>query len=321
MTLLIPSRSSMPEFAFPEVIDNSAVSAFRKCAMNWALGYGRMLASTSGNVHLHAGKAFAHGIEVARKAFFDEGHSEAAAIKRGSEALIHTYGSAAFLDKDDNPEVKDANRMLGALFEYFVQYPLATNPVKPLQLPNGKHSIEFTFSIPLPLNHPVTGNPLLYAGRFDMLGIYNETLFAVDEKTAGQLGKQWLNNWDLDSQFSGYIYGARQYQYPCAGAIIRGVSILKNDYGHAQAIVYRSEYQLNLWYESMLHEVSRMIEYWKAHWYPSALDKSACNSYGGCTFRKPCQSPNPESWLAMDFERRYWNPLAAEPDKKPEETA
>jgi hypothetical protein len=303
--MLFGKQTITPHFPFPEFIDNSARSTFRKCPLNWAYAYGRLLGSKTPNVHLHAGGAFAFGLETCRKKFFDEGLDAVTAEMLGAQALLEYYGDFECPESS----AKTSARMLGAYAEYWLEYPLEANPVKPLKLATGKHAIEFTFSIPLPIRHPVTGNPLLYAGRFDMLGEMDKTLFAVDEKTASQLGQQWMNNWALDAQFTGYIWAARQFGYPVAGAIIRGVSILKEKYGHAQAITYRSDYQIDRWYENLCHDVSLMIEYWKAQWYPSALDKAACNSYGGCSFKGPCDSPNPELWIEQSFARREWNPL------------
>lgn len=297
---------------FPEVIDNSARSAFVKCPTSWMYGYGRMLASPVTNIHLHAGGAFAYGLETARKSFFDKGLPVEQSIGLGAEALIKYYGSY----EPDPDAAKTCERMVGALFEYFIEYPMDENPVRPLQIGPSKHAIEFRFGVPLPIKHPVTGNPLLYGGRFDMLGVYNDTLFAVDEKTASQLGAQWSNNWELDSQFTGYCWAAQQFGYPVAGAIIRGVSILKERYGHAQAIVYRPEWQITRWLEELLDNVSDMIRFWERNRYPLALDKAACNSYGGCGFKSLCLSPTPEVWVASSFVRREWNPLhESEPGK------
>lgn len=300
----------VPAFPFPEFVDNSARSAFRKCPLSWAYGYGRLLGTESKNVHLHAGASFATGIEICRKAFFDDGLSADEAELKGAQALLAAYGDFA-PPVDSN---KTSERMLGAYTEYWREYPIETNPVKPLKLPSGKHAIEFTFAIPLPVKHPETGNPILFKGRFDMLGVFQDSLYAVDEKTASQLGQQWMNNWDLDAQFTGYPWAARQYGYPVVGSIIRGTSILKEKYGHAQKITTRSQYQFDRWFQNFCHDVELMIMYWQRGWFPSALDKAACNSYGGCSFKTPCDSPNPETWLAMNFVKREWDPTSKASD-------
>lgn len=302
----------MPDLSFPELIDNTSRSMFVSCPTKWVYGNLRNLASKEPSIHLHAGGAFATGLEHARKAFFNEGKSEAEAIKVGSEALVQFWGDF------EAPEgsAKDLPRLLEALLEYFTEYPLDANPIKPLKIGGPDlpaHAIEFTFSVPLPIRHPVTGNPLVYAGRFDMLAEYNGTLFAVDEKTASQLGSQWMSQWEMDSQFTGYCWAAQQYGYPVGGAIIRGISFLKTKFGHAQAIVYRPQWVIDRWYQNLLWDITQMIQLWeyaKADLFiPQALDKSICGNYGGCAYKRLCESQNPESWVEMDFVPRTWNPL------------
>jgi hypothetical protein len=53
-----------------------------------------------------------------------------------------------------------------------------------------------------------------------------------------------------------------------------------------------------------------MIAYWQEGFYPPVLDKSACNSYGGCGFSQLCESPNPEGWIKLNYEPRIWDPTA-----------
>ena len=292
---------------FPELIDNSAISSFKKCPKDWYYSGLRSIAKKGGNIHLHAGGAYAAGLEHARKAFYDDGLPEEEAILIGLKALTSYWGDF------DVPEAsnKTYQNMCGALIEYFTQYPMATDIVKPFRLATGKSAVEFTFAIPLPnVLHPVTGQPILYGGRFDMLAERDGVLFAEDDKTASQLGTQWTRNWLLDSQFTGYCWAARAFGYPVAGAIIRGVSILAKGYGHAQSIVYRPDWQIDRWLETTEHYVKMMIAYWEQGFFPLALDKHACNSYGGCGYHQLCESPNPESWIEFNYEPRVWNPLA-----------
>lgn len=300
----------MSQLPFPELIDNTSRSMFVSCPQKWVYGNLRNLTSKSPSIHLHAGGAFAHGLEMTRKMFFDEGLTEAKSLKIGTEALINFWGD--FEAPEDSP--KNLPRLIEALMEYFTEYPLESNPIKPMKVNNGTHhAIEFTFSVPLPVNHPVTGNPLMYAGRFDMLAEYNGTLFAVDEKTTSQLGTQWMSQWEMDSQFTGYCWAAQQYGYPVGGAIVRGISFLKTKFGHAQAIVYRPQWIIDRWYQNLIWDINQMINLWKwaneEGFIPSALDKSICGNYGGCAYKRLCESPNPEAWVEMDFAPRTWNPL------------
>lgn len=292
---------------FPDFVDNSAISAFKKCPMDWYYSSIRAITRVGGNIHLHAGGAYAAGLEHTRKAFYDDGLSEEDALLVGLRVFTEYWGDFEVPEKSN----KTYQAMASALLEYVIQYPLATDIIKPYKLPTGKHAIEFTFAVPLPgVLHPITNQPILYAGRFDFLGEREGSLFAVDDKTASQLGPSWSKNWILDSQFTGYCWAARQFGYPVIGAIARGVSILSSSFGHAQAIVYRPAWQIDRWLETTHHTIKMMIAYWNEQKFPYTLDKHACNSYGGCGYHQLCESANPESWIKLNYEPRIWNPLA-----------
>ena len=293
------------EFPFPELLDNTALSSFKKCPLDWYYSSLRNLAHKGKNIHLHAGGSYAAGLEAARRAFYDQGADEETAIVAGLQTLTLFWGD------HDVPldEAKSFPRVFLALIEYFIQYPLETDIIKPFRLANGKSAIEFTFAVPLSINHPVTGQPLLYGGRFDMLAERDGVLFAEDDKTASQLGSQWNRNWLLDSQFTGYTFAAQSFGYPVAGAIIRGLSFLKGGFGHAQSIVYRPDWQIERWLETTEYCVKQMILLWESNYFPPTLDKSACNSYGGCAYSPLCESRDPEAWIPVHYEPRNWNPL------------
>lgn len=297
------------KYQFPILLDNTALSSFKKCPQDWHYSTIRQITRRGGNIHLHFGGAFAAGLEATRRAYYDNDHSEELALKYGIDKALEFWSTKA----DDMPEglAKNADTLIGALFAYFIEYPLASDFLKPYKQADADSScIEFTFSIPLDIRHPTTGDPILYGGRFDMLAQRDGVLFVEDDKTASQLGSQWMRNWLLDSQFTGYCWAAHQYGFPVAGAIIRGVSILKNGFGHAQSIVYRPDWQLERWLETTTTLIQQMILMWERNSHYPVLDKHACNSYGGCGFHQLCESPNPESWIAMDFEPRIWSPTS-----------
>ena len=63
-------------YPFPTLIDNSAISSFKKCPTDWLYGSLRSITRKGGNIHLHFGGAYAAGLEAGRKAFYDEGIDE-----------------------------------------------------------------------------------------------------------------------------------------------------------------------------------------------------------------------------------------------------
>lgn len=115
----------------------------------------------------------------------------------------------------------------------------------------------------------------------------------------------------MRSQFTGYAWAARQSGLPIAGIIVRGISILKTKYDHAQVITYRQPWMIDRWEKQVLRDLTRMEQMWEEGYFDYNLDES-CNGYSGCLFRRVCLSNNPEVWLENDYERRVWDPLAHE---------
>src|SRR5687768_309560 len=301
---------------FPEVIDNTAREQFFTCPQKFFRSTINKLAPAYTSEHLHFGGAFATGLEHMRKAFYDEGIRQQDALEIGIVEAIKYYGDF------EPPEgsLKTYRNLILALEYYAETRPLEFDHIKPHKLKSGKHAIEFTFAIPLPIDHPVTGNPLLYAGRFDMLAEYLNCLFVEDDKTTSRLGPTWQKQWALNSQFTGYCWAAQQHGLPVAGAVIRGQSILTNGFELAEAIVYRPQWMIDRWYNQLLKDIKGMLLCWMREYElkkPNSFDYAhgaACAAYSGCEFLKLCTSPHPENWIQTEYKQRHWNPLHKDPE-------
>jgi len=290
---------------FPHTIDSTILSSFRACRRKAFLQYVQHWKSQLPSVHLVAGGAFASGIEAARKAFYVEGRSAADSEAAGGVALLRHYGD--FECPADS--AKSAERMLGALEFYFDRYPLGGDGATPISLPNGDRGIEFSFAEPLPIRHPVSGDPILYTGRSDMIAERAGGVYVYDEKTTSSLGQSWTKQWDMRSQFTGYMWAARQQGIKTVGAIVRGVSILKTKYDTLEVPTYRTDHEIDIWYNQLLLDIEDMIRCWERGYWDYNLD-GGCTEYGGCQFVPVCKSSTPEDVLVVRFEQRVWDPLA-----------
>ena len=293
---------------FPSVIDSSLVAAFRSCPYKAKMEFFEHWKSKSPSVHLHAGGAFARGIEVARRAFYEEDEPADEAIAQGCLALAQFYGD--FECPPDSP--KSCERMIGALeYTLSVAFPLAQDTAIPLTLAGGKRGIEFNFVEPLEFKHPETGDPVLYCGRFDQMVEFAGQPFGEDDKTTSQLGASWSRQWDLRSQFTAYCWGAAKAGIHLEGFLVRGTSILKTKYDHAQAITYRPQWMIDQWYEQLIKfDLPDMVRMWESGQWAMNLDH-ACTEYGGCGFKQVCLSRPAErvQWLESGFQRRKWDPV------------
>lgn len=292
---------------FPKVWDNTQLSAYRRCARRdmWEFGYN--IAPEGTNVHLHAGAAYAKGLEVTRKEFFTNSRPFDEALALGGLALTKAYGDFTPRDINDN---KTLPMMLGALGYYFERWPI--NEGLTPAIIGGQHAIEFSFAVPFPkVPHPDTGEPIIICGRFDMIAqVGTGTLLGEDDKTAGQLGTQWLNKWRVGNQITTYVWGARQYGINLSGFNMRGIGLYKRGYEGVDAITYRKPWQLEEWErntEATLNDAIRDYKrgFWGANW------SDACSSFSGCPYLILCESNNPEQWVPVHFVKRDWDPLAS----------
>ncbi len=326
----------IPVLKFPETLDNTTVSAFAKCPRSFFWGSLLHLKPRSESIHLHAGKAYAVLCEEFRFAYYDESlptyRDQEASLVKATRKFFESYGYDKKLEEQESwqASAKQANRMLECFLAMLEEYPPATDPIQPLLI-DGKPAVEKSFSIPLDLNHPETGEPLLFHGRFDMLAEFMGQIFVFDDKTTSSLGPQWNKQWEFRSQFTGYCLGAQTFDVPVAGAIVRGHCILKNSFKFAQPITYRKDFQIQQWWQDLHAIVFQMIESYKRakaeepqgtlatrdHFPATGTFNEGCNAYSGCPYRDLCGSPHPQRWLG-EYVIRIWDPK--NPDgNKPEE--
>lgn len=313
---------------FPEVFDSSILNDFKECPTKFYNSSVELWKGKGRSVHLHAGGAFAHGIEAARRAFYEGKYQSPVkefcngvetqklvwvpcplydsetSVAIGLQALLSFYGDFAYPEDS----AKTPERMAGALEYYFEHYPLLQGESDPVTLPGGKLGIEFGFVEPLEVLHPVTDQPILYSGRMDAILKTLGCTLLTDEKTASSLGATWSRQWDLRGQFTGYAWGCGKNGVKVDGALIRGVSILKTKYETQQAVTYRPQWQIDRWFTEVNEYIADAIMQWKRKYFRHNLGE-ACSSYGGCAFKQTCQTQEPQSWFETYFERRHWDPV------------
>lgn len=292
---------------FPEVLDSSMMAEFKSCPFKFYLTYIEQWKPKTLSVHLHAGASFAKGLEIARRAFYEADKSAEESEALGLQALLEAYGDFE-APSEGTGAAKSADRMAGALEFYFSRYPLNHQTAFPVLMPGGKRGIEFSFVHPLPVNHPDTGQPLLYSGRADGIFSFAGGTYVFDEKTTSRLGATWAKQWKLRSQFSGYCWAADQSGIKVDGVVVRGVSILKTQYDTLEDISFRSEFALGEWYTELLEWIARMKECYRTGRWMHNFDH-ACSDFGGCEYLDVCDMPEKGAWLERSHERRYWDPI------------
>jgi len=315
-TLLKPATPIWRQrgLTFPDVIDSSMRAKFVECPRSFFHQYMEGIVKKGTSIHLTFGASYARGLEVFRKSYYGAGD-----ITIPEAIALAHHAAAEEWRSTDTPETglhptKTLDRCLQAITATISQYPPEIDHITP-HFENQQPCVEFTFALPIGINHPETCEPLLVSGRFDMLARLSDptslapgAFYVFDDKTTSQLGQSWINNFRLRGQLSCYVWGARQFGYPVAGAIIRGISILKTSFGFAEVIENRAPWQVAAWEEQMRSDIYRMILCWDRRFWDQSLD-TACTSYGGCQFLDLCANHDPEPWKAADFETNHYDPL------------
>ena len=310
----------MPEFEaqLPLHVDSTMIAAFRSCPRRYYNEFVLGLRPKNPSVHLHAGAAFASALEHFYNRYHIDGVDPHRAELEAIAVLSDEYGDFVCPDK----EAKSLDRMIEALKDYLLTYPPKTDHVQPYFV-EGFPTFEFSFSIPLDFKapdgkdfplHPVTGDPFMYVGRFDMLGTYNGVPCVKDDKTTKSASYNWAEQWKLRSQFMGYVWACQYSGLPLDQVVIRGCVIQKTQIRQLEAICSYPDHLLQRWLILLRRDVERIAQYWNEGYFDFNYS-DVCTSYGGCTFGESCVSENPAIWLD-DYVVNRWNPLAKNPDTR-----
>ena len=290
---------------FPTYIDSTMRATFVSCPQKFAYEYIHNLHPVQRNIHFTFGGAFAKGLEVFRQTYYSTpGIDKDTCLVAAIRALIEDWGT-----HEETDDRKTLPRCIQALVDYFDHYDPRTDHIQPYMKSDGTPAVELTFSIPLNVLHPDTGEPMLYCGRHDMLGTYGGQIYVVDEKTPKQLGQSWRHQWPLRSQFTGYCASAKIHGLPVVGAVVRGVGILNNRTTFEECITLRPDWQIERWYDQLERDVERMIQQYKSGRFDLNLDEGCSAYYSPCTFMDVCTSRFPEKIIEAEFVRRKWNPI------------
>jgi hypothetical protein len=299
--------------SLPTVLDSTMIVDFRSCYERFRNRYMLNLMGRDKSVDLIAGGAIAAAIEAYRLGVYLHGATVEQSLIQSYKAFTKEWGP--YIPPEES--AKQFTNCWLAVEDYFKTFPTKTDELQPLRTSEGRPFVEFSFAIPVGVDHPETGEPFIYVGRFDMLGEWMNRIVVSDEKTMGQMAANWVYQWSLRNQFMGYCWGAQQYGYQCNDALIRGICLLKYETKFVQAPAHYPDWMLSRWYSQLLNDLKRMVGYWK----DDTRDYNfggACTEYGGCSYRDLCVSAKPEVWYSH-FNRAKWNPINRSLDPIPEE--
>lgn len=300
-------RSAPPPL--PAYIDSSMINTFRSCRRKFYWSYIRNLRSPGKSIHLVAGGAIAEAVDRARTYWFTAASpTYSGMIEEAFRGFVKKWGDY----EAPADHAKSFVNCFSAVEQYLIQHHPAKDEVQPFRKGDGSPTTEFSFSIPLPVLHPTTGDPIVYVGRFDMLGKWGDLLTVLDEKSASALGASWVKQWKMRGQFLGYCWACQQLGYPVNQAVVRGIGLLKTQTTFLTAIEQYPQWMIDRWYEELIKTVNELVAvYQTEHWTYNFGD--ACTAYSGCSYQDLCIAREPEEWTST-YEVEVWNPLSTDND-------
>lgn len=300
---------------FPLIISNTDMSLLSMCELRWYRSRCQLLRREGFNEDLEAGGGFAKGMEVTRKAFYNDKLSSEDAIQLGYEHILTKLNES--MGEDSSNFLKSPERMALALKMYFKRWPLENADVKPIELVNGTSAVEHKIVVELPILHPELGVPLLYKCRLDMLAFEMGRIYTVDEKTCKSFSENEGNLLPMSGQFIGQAWAASKLANPVEirGAKVRKVAIQKTDIKLKEFEYPITEFMIEQWEHSFLTKLYSMVEKYHSLLYGVPFENLFTKDYGlGCTaYYKPCEfsegclSTYGEKFLASNFDQIAWD--------------
>jgi hypothetical protein len=306
--------------SLPIHIDSTMMTCFRSCPQKYFREFVQGYRPPGISIDLHAGACFAKALEEVRRQIWLNGKPLADALLMAQARFFTEWGDVEAPEWKRTAKTKD--KVWEAVESYFAHYSPLTDHVRPYRAADGTPTLEYTFAIPLDFTaeegrlhsfplHP-SGDPFIYCGRFDMIGEYQGLPCVCDEKTTGgSIGRNWAYQWDLRSQFIGYVWACQQNGIDLDTVVVRGVAIQMTQIVHAEAIKVYSNSLVAKWHEQLRRDMWRLVRCHEAGYFDYNLG-DACTSYGQCPFLAVCASANPDTWL-QDFQISHWDPTERNP--------
>lgn len=179
------------------------------------------------------------------------------------------------------------------------------NTIEVVKLSDGKPAVEYSFALPV-------DDGLIFSGHLDRVVTFSGDAYVMDQKTTGStITSNYFKGFNPDTQMSMYSFAGRMvYNIAIRGVIIDAASIMVGFTRFERGFTFRTEDQLNEWYDDALATVESAHRATRENHFP--LRTVSCGMYGGCEFREICsRSPAVrKNFLAGDFVKaERWDPL------------
>lgn len=318
--------------------DSTSLGALKKCPRYYQLSIVEGWRITprygwkSNTLHLRFGALYHRALEYydhMRSAGHDHDDAMALALvdlahgcvdrhidEETGEEFYEIWNPSGELDEDKG---KLNSKTVPTLFRtvvWFLERFGEKDPAQTIQLADGKPAVELSFRFEAGFKTQSTDEPILLSGHLDRVAEFAGGNYTLDRKTSkNQLNQRYFDSYNPHNQMSLYsIAGKITTGVAIKGVIIDAVQITKTHSYFERGITSRTEGQLEEWMQDFKHYVSLAEVYAGQRYWP--MNDTACDNYGGCTFRRIC-SKDPrvrEPFLKSSFHIEAWDPLKVRGD-------
>lgn len=326
---------------FQTAWDSTSLSWLKECPRKYYYNSVLGLRGKGTSPHLIFGTLYHRGLEIYNELRFKEGMSAGDAIRKSltkvlSEAGNHCRRYVNGLGEEklvptDEPELDPdsgweyietiwkqwesphATKNIPSLIRSLVWYHEAykPDPAKTVILSDGSPAVELSFRYEYPMAQKPTSEPILLCGHLDRLVNFLDKIWVMDYKTTTTtLSENYYAQFHVHNQMSFYAAASTiVLGEPAFGVMIDAAQITTHFTRFGRGLTPRTHANqnefltdLNYWVNIAAHCAEE--EYWPQN-------DTACDKYGGCTFRDICaKSPDVRGkFLSSEFSVNRWNPL------------
>ena len=263
---------------FPATISNSKLTTFMECPYKFYRNYiAELEIVRETNKDLNFGQAFAAALEEYRISVYSRKESYERSMDNALRKMYSVFDS-----NYTGEEQKGINSCINILELYTKKF--QDDWLKPMINAAEEPSIEHSFSVEMDIKHPETKDPILFTGRFDMIGIdKNENEWIVDEKTTGYRNYQ-PEQYSMSGQLLGYMAAMQQYGRKPIGFIVREALVQKTQQEINEYSYMRVQHKINYYWDALHQWVEIMLHHYSKKLWPKVLSYN-CKR---CLFRTHC---------------------------------
>lgn len=250
--------------------------------------------SKSQSAHLIFGGHYATAIEHYYKACAEGASKQEATRLVVREALVATWNFETGKPWQSDHNLKNRENLIRSIIWYLDHF--SDDQALPVTIASGVPAVELNITLPV-------DDDIILAGHLDRLAEFADNLYVMDQKTTGTtISAKYFEGFSPDTQMSLYTFlGKASFGIPVKGVIIDAAQIAVGFTRFERGFTFRTEGQLNEWYDSAMHHIQAAQRATRENYFP--MNPSACGNYGGCPFRTVCSrdAGARKNFLAADF--------------------